>query len=167
MGVEHAVIQIALAVDQRRGGAMQACNLDEALRVRARLRANHEDQRRAPRDHLLDRVLAVLRRVADVVGVRTPQVPEPGRERVDGRGDVVERERRLGDDRDRLAAGIEPLRVLGRLDHDRGIRPLATCPDHLDVVGVSDECHEMTTVGVAAGLRVDLRDERADRVDDP
>jgi len=70
-------------------------------------------------------------------------------------------------DRDRLAAGIEPLRVLGRLDHDRGIRPLATCPDHLDVVGVSDECHEMTTVGVAAGLRVDLRDERADRVDDP
>src|SRR5437763_657021 len=165
--VEQAPIQIALAVDQRRGGALEARDFDEPLRVRARLRADHEDQRRTLRDHFLDRVLAVLCRVADVVRGGTLQVTEAIGERVDGRGDVVERERRLRDHRDRLAARIEPLGVLGRLDHDRGIRPLAARPDYLDVVGMSDERDDMAAVGIAPRLRVNLRDERADRVDDP
>ena len=82
---------------QRRVGAAEPRHLDEALRVRARLRADHEDQRRALRDELLDRVLAVLRRVADVVRGGPPQVAEALAERVDRGGDVVERERRLRD----------------------------------------------------------------------
>ena len=80
--------------------------------------------------------------------------------------DVVERERRLRDDRDRLALRVERERVLGRLDHDRRLGPLAERPDHLDVVGVADERDQVAAVGVAPRLRVHLRDERADGVDD-
>ena len=144
----------------------QPRHLDQPLRVRARLRADHEHERGAAPHHLLDGVLAVLGRVADVVGGGPAQAAEAAGERVDGRGDVVERERRLGHDRDRLAARVERERVLGRLDHDRGVRALAARPDHLDVVGVADERDQVAAVRVAARLRVHLRDERADGVDD-
>src|ERR1700757_2890927 len=38
VAVEQIVFELALAVDQRRGGAIQASDLDEPLRVRAGLR---------------------------------------------------------------------------------------------------------------------------------
>src|SRR5438093_10774312 len=69
-------VEPALAVDQegRRAGPFR--DLDQAARVRARLGADHEDQRGAAVHHRLDRVLAVLGRVADVVGGRPAQVAE-------------------------------------------------------------------------------------------
>ena len=155
----------ALAVDERRLRACGLRDLDEPLRVRARLRADHEDERRALRDHRLHRVLAVLRRVTDVVGGRPPQRAEVVLERVDDRSDVVEGERRLRDHRDGLV-GVELARLLRRLDHDRRVRPLAERPDHLDVVLVADERDEMAAVGVAPRLGVHLVHERARRVDD-
>ena len=68
----------------------QARDLDEPLRVRARLRADHEHERRALRDHRFHRVLPVLRRVTDVVGMRPPQRAEMVLEGVDNRRHVVE-----------------------------------------------------------------------------
>ena len=65
-----------------------------------------------------------------------------------------------------LPLGVELRRVLGRLDHDGRLRPLAPRPDHLDVVGVADERDEVAAVGVPPRLGVHLRDERADGVDD-
>ena len=66
----------------------------------------------------------------------------------------------------RLAVRAQRARLLRRLDDDGRLRPLAHRPDHLDVVAVADERDEVAAVGVAAGLRVHLRDERADGVDD-
>src|SRR5919204_6412859 len=81
--LERLRLELALAVDQNRLGAVQLRDLDEALRVRARVGADHENQRRPPADHLLDRVLPVLRRVADVVGGRPLETAETIAERVD------------------------------------------------------------------------------------
>src|SRR6266516_724580 len=163
---EELVLERALAVDERSLGPGRPGDLDEALRVRARLGADHEDQRRAAAVQLLDRVLTVLRRVADVVGGGAAQRADVFLERVDDRSDVVERERRLGDDRDGLSLRLEPARLLGRLDHHGRLGPLAPRPDHLDMVGVTDERDQMAAVGVTARLGVHLRDEWADRVDD-
>ena len=60
----------------------------------------------------------------------------------------------------------ERARLLGRLDDDGRVGPLAHRPDHLDVVPVADERDEVPRVRVAASLGVHLRDERAHRVDD-
>src|SRR5581483_4624127 len=139
---------------------------DEALRVRARRRADHEDQRRAQRDDLLDGVLPVLGRVADVVGAGAAQVAEAPLEHLDGRSDVVQGERRLADHGQGLPVRFQPGRLLRRLDDDDLLRPLALRPDHLDVVAVADERDQVAAVGVASGLRMHLRDERADGVDD-
>ena len=87
-------------------------------------------------------------------------------ERRDGRRDVVERERRLGDDGDGLALGIELGGVLGRLDDEDLLRTLALRPDHLHVVGMADERDDVARVRIPARLGVHLRDERADGVDD-
>src|SRR5436190_17485532 len=45
VAVEQAAIELALAVDQRRRSAAQSRDLHEPLRVRARLRADYEDER--------------------------------------------------------------------------------------------------------------------------
>src|SRR4029453_803554 len=85
----------------------------------------------------------------------------------DGAPEVAQRERRLTDHGERLAVRLQLARLLGRLDDDDLFRPLTLRPDHLDVVAVTDERNEVARVGVATGLRVDLRDQGADRVDDP
>src|SRR5437763_4291241 len=51
MAVDQPRLERALAVDQRGVSPVQPCDLDEALRVRARLRADDEDQCRAAPDH--------------------------------------------------------------------------------------------------------------------
>ena len=165
MAVEQRSLERRLAVNERGRRTCGLRDLDEPHRVRARLRADHEDERRTLGDHRLHRVLAVLRRVADVVGVRSTQLAHAALERVDDRRDVVERERRLRDHGDRLV-GLKCLGLLGRLDHNGRVGPLAERPDHLDVVRVTDECHEVAAVRIAAGLRVHLVHERAGRVDD-
>ena len=82
-------------------------------------------------DDLLHRVLAVLGRVADVVGTGPLEAAEPAFEHGYGRRDVVERERRLADHGQRLSLGVELLGVLGRLDDDdlvRAARPSSRSP---------------------------------------
>ena len=140
---DQLVVERRLAVDESRLGARRPRHLDEPVRVRARRRADDEDERPAEADDLLHRVLAVLRRVTDVVraGARERRRSDP-RAR-DRRRDVVERERRLGDDGDGLAVRLELARLLGRLDDDDLVRALALRPDHLDVVGVADERDEV------------------------
>src|SRR5262249_24421139 len=66
MAREQLVGEVALSVDEAGGRAGRPGHLDEALGVRARRRPDHENERRVLRD-LLDRILAILRRVADVV----------------------------------------------------------------------------------------------------
>ena len=166
MAVEQLLVERALAVDERRLRAGRLRDLDEALCVRARLRADHEHERRALRDHRLHRVLAVLRRVTDVVGVRPPQRAEVILERVDDRRDVVEGQRRLRDHRDGLVACRAPAPARATRSRSSS-RAAPERPDHLDVVLVADERDEMAAVGVAPRLGVDLVHERARRVDDP
>ena len=87
-------------------------------------------------------------------------------ERGHGRRHVVQRERRLGDDGDGLAVGIELGGIRGRFDDDDLLRALTFRPDHLHVVGVADEGDEVAGVRVPARLGVHLRHERADGIDD-
>ena len=96
---------------------------------------------------------------------RRSEPPTWSAERVHDRRDVVERERRLRDHRDR-PVGRKRACLLGRLDDDRRLRALAERADHLDVVRVTDERDEMAAVGVRARLGVHLVHERARRVDD-
>src|SRR6185312_4375571 len=68
MPVEQQAVELALAADQRGLRAVQTGDLDEPLGIGAGLRADHKDDPGALLDHFLYRVLAVLRRVTDVVG---------------------------------------------------------------------------------------------------
>src|SRR5215212_10459204 len=67
VALEQVGLEAALAVDQHCLRPMALGDLDEPLRIRARLGPDHEHQGRALADQLLDRVLPVLGRVADVV----------------------------------------------------------------------------------------------------
>ena len=67
--LEPALLDLAGVVDQVRLGAELAGHVDQAVRVGRVLRADHEDQV-ALLGELLDRELAVGRRVTDVVGLR-------------------------------------------------------------------------------------------------
>src|SRR5579864_3603991 len=164
--VEQLGVERALAVDEVRLSTGRLRHLDEALRIRAVLGADDEDERRAERHHLFHRVLPVLRRVEDVVRVRPAErAAHVVGERVDDRRDVVERQGRLRDHGDGLV-GRQRARLLRRLDDDGRPRTLAERPDHLDVIRVSDERDEMSAVGVGARLGVHLVHERARRVDD-
>src|SRR5438309_9708356 len=163
--VEELDVQLALAVDQLGPGARVARDFDETLRIGARLRADHENQRRLLGESL-DGVLAILRRVANVIGGGAPEVTESLLERIDGAAHGAESQAGLRDDRYRFASGVESLRVLRGLDHDRSARSLAARADHLHVVRVSDERDEVAGVRIAPCLGMYLRHERANRVDD-
>ena len=112
MAVEQSDVELAFAADQRCGCAGVARHLDEPLRVGARLRPDHEDQRGFLRQ-ALDGVLAVLGCVTDVICGGSPESTEPLLESIDRRPNVVERQGRLGDHRDRPAPGVQPLGVFG------------------------------------------------------
>ena len=111
MPVDDTVHELALSVDQLGRGAGVPRDLDQTLGVRARLRADHEDERRLLGEPL-DGILAVLCGIADVIGGGTPERTEPVLESIDRCSDVVEREGRLADDRDRTAVRLEPGRFL-------------------------------------------------------
>ncbi len=65
----------ALSVDQLGFGSGDARNFDETLRIRARLRADHEDESRLLGEPL-DRILTVLRGVTDVIRAWTRERTE-------------------------------------------------------------------------------------------
>src|SRR5438270_246649 len=126
--VEELDVQLALTVDQLGPGHRVARDFDQTLRIGARLRADHENQRRLLRESL-DGVLTILRRVANVIGGWTPEVTESLLERIDGAAHVVERQGGLRDDRYRFASGVESLGVLRGLAHDRRARSLPARAD--------------------------------------
>src|SRR5439155_14070847 len=165
MARDHVFGERALSVDQLRLRPGVTGNLYEALRIRARLRADHEDECRSLGEPL-DGVLAVLGGVTDVIRPWTRERTEALFQSVHRRAHVVERQRRLADHGDGPAVGLEPGSRLRRFDDHRRLRALATRTDHLDVVGVADERDEMAGVRVAARLRMNLGDERTDGVHD-
>ena len=73
--LEPGLVDLEVVVDQVRGGAVLARDLDQAVRVRGVRRADHQHQL-ALAGELLDGLLAVGGRVTDVVGLRTGHVGE-------------------------------------------------------------------------------------------
>ena len=140
-------------------------DLDQAHRV-GRIRRSHHDDGVALGSHRLDRALAILSRVADVVGRRVDEVREPLPEQLDDLEGLVDRERGLGDphdlvriadlDRVDLLGAVDDLDVLGRLS----LRAL----DFL-VPGVPDQEDVVISLGEAHRLLVHLRHQGAGRVD--
>ena len=126
---EPGRVEVGLVVDEVGSDAPVARDLHEAVRVRARARADDEHERRLLAD-ALDGVLAVLRRVADVGRRRPDEIREPLPQRVDDVGRVVQGKRGLRDVGDLLAVlDLEVASVLGRLDEDDGIAaPPPSCP---------------------------------------
>jgi hypothetical protein len=89
---------------------------DQAIAVRRLGRTDHEQHVRLERQ-LLHRVLAVLRRVADVVLARQTDRREAALQRVHDLAGVVDRERRLGETREMLRiAHFETLHVVDAFD---------------------------------------------------
>ncbi len=80
--VEPALVDLRLVVDQVRGDAGGARDVDEPVRVRAVPRADHEQQVDL-REQLLHRLLAVRGRVADVLLLRRVDLREAPAQDVD------------------------------------------------------------------------------------
>ena len=165
--LEPFLLDLVGEVDQVRSGTVLASHLDEANRVRRVRRADHEDQV-ALAGELLDGLLAVGRRVTDVVGLRTGHVREPLLERVDDRAGLVDRKGRLGDVGDPVRViDLEGLDVGLGLDEHDVVGRLAGGSLDLLVAVVADEDDRVAVSGELARLDVDLGDEGAGRVDRP
>ena len=160
-------LDLGVVVDQVRGGAVFAGDLDQAVGVRGVGRADHQDQVALARQ-LLHRDLAVGRRVTDVVGLAGDDRRELGPQRGDHLGGLVDRERRLGDEGDLVGVGhLERLDLGDGFDqHDR-LGRLAGRPFDLLVALVADHHDRVALGGETAGRDVDLRHQRAGRVDRP
>ena len=162
----HSRLEVGLVVDQIGVGALAVGDLDESIRIRARFRADDEHERRLLAD-ALDRVLAVLGRVADVRRGRADEIGDALAESIDHVGGVVEGKSRLGQVGELLALlQLERLDVLGGLDEDDRVRGLPHRALDLDVAGVPDERDLVAAPGIATRLGVHLGDERAHGVDD-
>ena len=94
--VDPARVELVGAIDHVRGNAAVRGDLAQAVRVRA-VGAADDDHDVDLRRHELDRVLPVLRRVADVVLLRTDDARKALLQRLDDGGGVVDRQRRLRD----------------------------------------------------------------------
>ena len=97
--LQPLLLDLGVVVDQVGGGAVLARHLDQAVGVGGVGRADHEDQV-ALAGQLLDRDLAVGRRVTDVVGLGADDRRELGPQGGDDLGGLVDREGRLGDEGD-------------------------------------------------------------------
>ncbi len=144
-------------------------DLAQAVGIRARLRADDDDHV-ALRDELLDRVLAVLGRVADVFLARCRERREALAQRRHHLRRVVDRERRLRHDREaRRIAHLELRRIRHRLDEvDVAAMARIEAPHRaldLRVAGMADQDHVEAFARVLAHFHVDLGDERTGRVE--
>ena len=118
------------------------------------------------REEILDRPLAVGGRVADVLFLRPDDLREAPAQGRDDLGGLVDRERRLGDVREPgVGRELERLGLGDVLHEDRRVRRLAHRADDLLVPGVADQEHGVAVGRVALRLDMDLRHERAGRVD--
>jgi hypothetical protein len=109
-------IELGRRVDHVRGHAAVRGDLAQPVRVRAVRAADDDHDVDRGREHL-DRVLAVLRRVADVVLPRPDDRREAALERLDDARGVVDRKCGLRDVRESLGIGDDQPRDVGdRLD---------------------------------------------------
>ncbi len=161
----HSSSDLGVVVDQVRGGAVLACDLDQAVGVRGVRRPDHEDQVTLAGE-LLDGDLAVGRRVTDVVGLGADDRREPRPQGGDDLRRLVDREGRLGDEGDPVGIGhLEALDLVDGLDEDDVRRRLAGGPFDLLVALVADQDDRVAVGGEAPGLDVDLGHQRAGGVD--
>jgi hypothetical protein len=140
-------------------------DLDEPVGVRTVPGPDDQQEVDAP-EQALDRPLSVRRRVADVVLLGSLDSREAAAENADDLARVVDRERRLGDEREPLGLWRpDALCVGGRLHkHDR-VRRLTHRPDDLLMAGVTDKEDGVAAPCKESRLRVHLGDEGAGGVD--
>ena len=142
----------------------RASDFDEPHRV-GRVAGADDEQHVDLVEQLLHRALPVRRRITDVLTRWPLDLREAPAEHGDDLARLVHRERGLCDVRDARSGQRDALSVVDGLDeHDR-IRRLAGRALDLLVPGMADEHDAVALLGVAARLRVDLRDERAGCVD--
>ena len=158
-------LDVLRALDQLCAAAGALGDLDQAARIGGVLRPDDEDQLAVARDRA-HRVLAVLGRVADVLGGRDDERGEALAQRVDDLGGLVDGERCLCQHGHRvgvLQVDLAGLRDAG--DHARVGGRLADRALDLLVVGMADQHDLVVARCEAPGLGVDLGDQRAGRVD--
>jgi len=155
------------ALDQPGGNAHALGHLGEAKRVAA-VGCADDQHSVAVRSDSLDRRLPIGGGVADVLASRRSDGREAPLEKADDRRRVVDRQRRLG--QKCKVVGVRNLDLGGILDgldqgHGAG-RHLAEGADHLGMAGVADEQDVAPFLSQPLGLAMDLRDERASRIDE-
>ena len=147
------------------GDARRPRHLDQPVGVRRVGRADHQHDVGARGDGL-HRLLAVLGRVADVVGRRALQRGEPPAQDVDDHRGVVHRQRRLAEVRDAVGSSTRRRRLLAVCT---STARSGACPA-VPITSSWSACPISRIVSVAAGepagLAVHLGDQRAGRVDD-
>ena len=166
--VEPCLVDLRRVVDAMSGrGAVLEGDLDQPDGVRGVRRPDDDHEVRLRRD-LLDRDLAVLGRVADVVAGRVLQPREPLAQPAHRLHGLVDRERGLGqpDHVLRVADGdaVDAVRALDERDVGRRLAGRAL---DLLVPRVADQQDVVVVRREPDGLLVDLGDQRAGGVDGP
>ncbi len=111
------------------------------------------------------RRLAMLRRVADIRDVRPLEVAEPRPERADHATRIVDAERRLGHIGDgRVVRQVELRHVLYSGDEMNRGTGLPHGSFHLGMARMADQDQRPAALHVALALEVDLRNQRARRI---
>jgi hypothetical protein len=163
--LQPGFLDLALVVDQVGVGAELARDIDEPVRVRRVLRADHEHEVARPRE-LLDGRLAVRRGVTDVVGARPDDRGKLLAQLVDDRARLIDRQGRLRDVGDACRVlDLEAVDVVLGLDQDDVVGRLPHRALDLLVAFVADEHDRVALGGESLRLDVNLRDERTCRVD--
>ncbi len=140
-------------------------HLDQADRVGGVPRAHHDHQVGPGRDDL-DRRLAVLGGVADVVARRVEQGRETLAQRADRLGRFVHRQRGLRQpDHPRRVPDLDVRGPVGAVDQADPVRGLPRGAHDLLVPGVADQQDVVVPGGEAPRLAVHLGDQRAGGVD--
>ncbi len=109
--------------------------------------------------------MSVLRSVADVAGLGTYNIAEPVPDRRDGGTGVVHTQRCLSDvGYGRIGGDIEPSDIVLALNEMHLALELAHRSLDLGMPGMTDQDQDAALVDIALALVMDLRNERADRV---
>ncbi len=163
---DPARVERASVFDQIAGHPAFGRDLAQPIRIRAVRRADNEDNI----DNLCEfprRSLAILRCVADVLGVGADDRREAGLQRFDDGARIVDAEGGLGDKGELVRVGdLEPHDLFRRRDQMHAAVNSPHRADDFRVSGMSDQDDLATLVGVALALDVHFRDQRASRVDD-
>ena len=143
----------------------------QSIRVGTVRRTDDQHQFTVGRE-FLHRVLAVLRRVADIIAARTANLGKAHAQRVDHRTCIVDRQRGLRDIGKRC--GVAHLQRGDLLDafHQIDIAPVGRVElphraFHLRVSGVSDQHTFMPLAAVARNFHVHLGDQRTGGIEHP